>query len=76
MQLNPPQIGQTYVSRIEPKLIVYIVDVSIMDPEGNTDPNFIVEGCDPAYKDDTLNAYGYDFDADSWSKHDFKLVSS
>jgi len=75
MHLKPPQIGQTYASRIEPSLIVYVVDVSLMGSEDNSDTSFIVEGCDPTYKDDTLNAYGYDFDADSWTKHNFILVS-
>ena len=75
MQLKPPKIGQTYASRNDPTLIVYVVDVSIIDPDDINGADFIVEGCDPAYKDDTLNAYGYDFDAESWSNHDFKLVS-
>jgi hypothetical protein len=75
MQLKPPEIGQTYVSRSDPNLIVYVVDVNLIEADDNNEENFYVEGCDPAYKDDTLNAYGYDFDVDSWNKHDFTLVS-
>jgi len=75
MQLKPPEIGQTYISRTAPILIVYVVDVSVVEADDNTEVNFCVEGCDPAYKDDTLNAYGYDFDVDSWTNHDFTLVS-
>jgi hypothetical protein len=75
MSSKLPQIGQTYVSRIDPALIVYVVDAGDLEADGNNEADFFVEGCDPAYKDDTRNADGYDFDADSWIKHDFVLVS-
>jgi hypothetical protein len=74
MQSKPPQIGQTYVSRLDPALIVYVVDVNVFESSESTNAGFFVEGCDPAYKDDTVHAYGYDFDADNWTKHDFTLV--
>lgn len=74
MQSNPPQIGQTYISRTDPTLIVYVVDVNVSKSGEDSNAGFFVEGCDPAYKDDTMNAYGYDFDADNWVKHDFTLV--
>ena len=75
MSSKPPLIGQTYVSRTDPKLIVYVVDVNVIEVGEVSDAGFIVEACDPAYKDDTRNAYGYDFDADTWGKHDFVLVT-
>jgi len=74
MQNKPPQIGQTYVSSTTPTLIVYVVDVNVLDAGENADAGFFVEGCDPAYKDDVTNAYGYDFDAENWNKHNFTLV--
>jgi hypothetical protein len=73
MQIEPPLIGQTYVSRSNPDLIVYVVDV--IASEADEDFAFIVEGCDPAYKDDTTNADGCEITADVWEKHDFLLVS-
>jgi hypothetical protein len=73
MQIEPPLIGQTYVSRSNPDLIVYVVDV--IASEADEDFAFIVEGCDPAYKDDTTNADGCEITADVWEKHDFILVS-
>lgn len=76
METRPPQIGQTYVSRTDPTLIVYVVDVNVFEAGEGADAGFFVEGCDPAYKDDTTNAYGYDFDADNWLKHDFTLLSA
>lgn len=74
MQFKLPQIGQTYVSGTDPGLIVYVVDVNVFESGENTNAGFFVEACDPAYKDDTTNAYGYDFDADNWTKHDFILM--
>ena len=74
MQIKPPQIGQTYVSRTDPKLAIYVVDVIAPDEDDDDDTEFIVEGCDPAYKDDTMNADGYEFTADVWAGHDFALV--
>jgi hypothetical protein len=74
MQIKPPQIGQTYISRTNPKLIVYIVDVTVPDADEDDDTEFIVEGCDPAYKDDTWNADGCEFTSDVWAKHDFALL--
>ena len=73
MQIKPPQIGQTYISSINPKLVVYVVDVIEADESDHGD--FIVEGCDPAYKDDTMNADGYDISADIWVKNKFTLVA-
>jgi hypothetical protein len=71
--LAKPIIGQTYVSRSNPDLIIYVVNV--IDSEADEDFAFIVEGCNPAYKDDTTNADGYEITADVWEKHDFMLVS-
>jgi hypothetical protein len=72
---KPPEIGQTYVSRIKPELMVYVVDVVYGQDGEAADPGFIVEACDPAYKDDTDNADGYDITDDVWLKHDFVLVT-
>jgi hypothetical protein len=74
MKNIPPQIGQTYVSRTDPALTVYVVEVSNIEADESTGASFFVEGCDPVYKDDTENAYGYDFDDENWLKHDFVLV--
>ena len=68
-----PLIGQTYASRATPELIIYVVDV--IDSELDDDIDFIVEACDPAYKDDTDNADGYEITAEVWESHDFALVS-
>ena len=68
-----PLIGQTYVSRTTPDLTVYVVDV--IDSELDDDIAFIVEACDPAYKEDTVNADGYEITAEVWDKHDFVLVA-
>lgn len=73
MLTKQPIIGQTYVSRTNPDLIIYVVDV--IDSEEDEEFAFIVEGCDPAYKDDITNADGYEITADVWEKHDFILVS-
>ncbi len=74
MQIKPPQIGKTYRSRTAPDLLIYVVDVTVPDADVDDDTPFIVEGCDPAYKDDTWNADGLEFTADVWAKHDFALV--
>lgn len=75
MQITPPLIGQTYISRTDPKLIIYVVDVVMSGADGDSDITFIVEGCDPAYKDDTENADGYELTDSVWAKHEFTLVS-
>jgi hypothetical protein len=75
MLIKPPEIGQTYVSRIKPELTVYVVDVVFDQDDEHADPGFIVEACDPAYKDDTDNADGYDISHDVWLKHDFVPVT-
>jgi len=74
MATIPPMIGNTYVSRTTPSLTVYVVDVNVFETDNAENACFVVEGCDPAYKDDTANAYGYDFDAETWAKHDFMPV--
>jgi hypothetical protein len=74
MQIKPPQIGQTYLSRTDPDLLIYVVDVTYPDADDDVDTEFLVEGCDPAYKDDTYNADGLEFTADVWASHDFVLV--
>lgn len=74
MQIKPPQIGQTYVSRTDPNLIVYVVEVNTHEVIGDSNIEFTVECCDPAYKDDVTNADGYEFTSDVWQKHDFSLV--
>lgn len=68
-------IGQTYISRTDPNLIIYVVDVTVPQADEDTDIDFIVEGCDPAYKDDIRNADGCEITNDVWVKHDFTLVS-
>lgn len=75
MQINPPQIGQTYISSTDPKLVIYVVDVNVPEDDGDADTSFIVEGCDPAYKDDTDNADGYELTSAVWVKHGFTLLS-
>jgi hypothetical protein len=75
MQIKPPQVGQTYVSRTEPSLSIYVVHVSFSETDGNSESAFVVEGCDPAYKDDTMNADGCEITSDVWAEHDFSLVT-
>jgi hypothetical protein len=75
MQIKLPQIGQTYISGVNPKLVVYVVDVIVIETDEGDDTDFIVEGCDPAYKDDTRNADGYDITADVWFKNNFTLAA-
>jgi hypothetical protein len=68
-----PLIGQTYVSRTTPDLSIYVVDV--IDSGLDDDIAFIVEACDPAYKEDTANADGYEITAEVWQRHDFVPVA-
>ncbi len=75
MAIKPPQIGRTYRSGTDPELIIYVVDVTIPAANDVADTEFLVEGCDPAYKDDTDNADGCEFTADVWAKHEFTPVS-
>ena len=76
MAIELPQIGQTYVSNTDPSLIVYVVDVvTAADVNEDLGTPFIVEGCDPAYKDDIDNADGFELTAEVWKKHDFTLVT-
>jgi hypothetical protein len=75
MQIKPPKIGQTYFSRTAPNPLIYVVDVTYPDASEDSDTEFIVEGCDPAYQDDTINADGLEFTADVWAKYNFTLVS-
>ena len=71
MKINPPQIGKTYISSTEPNLVIYVVDVNVSEDDEDADTAFIVEGCDPAYKDDTENADGYELTSAVWEKHGF-----
>lgn len=73
MKIKQPLVGQTYVSSTSPDLVIYVVDVIDSDPD--MDADFIVEGCDPAYKDDIDNADGCEITADVWENHGFVLVS-
>ena len=76
MTFETPQVGQTYVSKIDSSLVVYVVDVVIPEEAGeDLGTPFIVEGCDPAYKEDTENADGFELTAEVWKKHNFELVS-
>jgi hypothetical protein len=75
MQIAPPKIGQTYCSSTDPKLIIYVVDVIDFAEDADSDIAFIVEGCDPAYQDDTMNADGCEITSDVWAKHNFIPVS-
>ena len=75
MAIEAPQVGRTYVSRINPSMLIYVVDVVIPDVDEDIGTTFIVEVCDPAYKDDIENADGLELTAETWKKHDFKLVS-
>jgi hypothetical protein len=74
MQIKPPQIGKTYLSRTDPNLIIYVVDVTVPDADDDDEVEFIVEGCDPTYKDDTMNADGCEFTSDVWAEHGFILL--
>ena len=71
MRTSPPQLGRTYISSFDPSLSIYVVDVHVFENSKDANTAFIVEGCDPAYKDDSRNAYGYDFSAEVWVKHNF-----
>ena len=73
MQIEPPLIGHTYVSRSEPTMTVYVADVNV-EADDDADTLFTVECCDPAYKDDIWNADGFEMTADVWAKYDFALV--
>ncbi len=75
MQIEPPQVGQIYVSGIDPNLIVYVVEVNVHEVPGDANILFTVECCDPAYKDDFINADGCEITSDVWQKHNFSLVS-
>ena len=74
MQIDQPIIGRTYISSTTPTLSIYVVNVKAYGANDVFDTAFVVEGCDPAYKDDPENAYGYDFSAEIWRNHDFILV--
>ena len=75
MKIKPPKIGQTYFSSTAPNRLVYVVDVTYPDASEDADTEFIVEGCDPVYKDDTINADGLEFTADIWAKYNFIQVT-
>ncbi len=75
MAIEAPQVGRTYVSRTDSSMLVYVVDVVIPDVDEDIGTTFIVEGCDPAYKEDIENADGLELTAETWKKHDFTLVS-
>ncbi len=74
MQIEPPLIAHTYVSRTEPTMTVYVADVNVFDADDEENALFTVECCDPAYKDDVWNADGFEMTADVWAKYDFALV--
>ena len=66
-----PQIGKIYASQTDPKLVIYVVDVTSV--EG--DEGFTVAACDSTYKDDVQNADGLEITADIWAQHGFVLVT-
>lgn len=72
--MESPQVGQTYISRTDESLVVYVVDVVIPDVNEDIGTTFIVQGCDPAYKDDIENADGFELTAETWKKHEFILL--
>lgn len=74
MQIEPPLIAHTYVSRTDPTMIVYVADVEILESSDDANTLFTVECCDPAYKNDVWNADGFEMTADVWAKYDFTLV--
>ncbi len=74
MQIEPPLIAHTYVSRTDPTMIVYVADVNVSESSDDADTPFTVECCDPAYKDDIWNADGFEMTSDVWAKYDFTLV--
>jgi len=73
MKIKQPLVAHTYVSRTDPSLIVYVAKVNVFEQGEDTDTQFTVECCDPAYKDDIWNADGLEMTADVWEKHDFVL---
>jgi hypothetical protein len=75
MAIEAPQVGCTYVSQIDSSMLIYVVDVVIPDVDEDIGTTFIVEGCDPAYKDDLENADGLELTAETWKKHNFTLVA-
>ena len=75
MQIEPPQIAHTYISRIDPTLVVYVADVNVFETGNESNILFTVECCDPAFKDDIWNADGYEMTSEVWAKYDFIRVS-
>jgi len=73
MQIDQPITGRTYISRNTPELLIYVVDVKVYGDDEVIDTAFVVEGCDPTYKEDPKNADGLDFSAEMWRSHDFIL---
>ena len=75
MQIKPPLVAHTYVSRTDPTLTVYVAEVNLYEANDEDNTLFTVECCDPAYKDDIRNADGFEMTSEVWDKHDFMLVA-
>ncbi|MGA7595862.1 MAG: hypothetical protein WCA64_11770 [Gallionella sp.] len=72
--IKPPMIHRTYISGIKPDMMVYVANVNTTHSGENRAIGFIVECCDPAYKDDEWNADGYEMTDDVWAKYEFSMV--
>jgi hypothetical protein len=66
--------GRTYQSGTKPDMIVYVANVNTTHSGENSEIGFIVECCDPAYKDDLWNADGLEMTEEVWAKHEFTLL--
>jgi hypothetical protein len=68
MQSSPlPEVGNIYISKVDPSMIVLVESVALID---NEPPTHMIEGCDPA---DQANAdgMGFEFLSTEWSELGF-----
>ncbi|MDH4275044.1 MAG: hypothetical protein OEW08_08400 [Gammaproteobacteria bacterium] len=72
---NPPEVGKTYISGIDPNILIYVESAETIDADGDDPATFFVEGCAPSDKDD-MSGIGYEFTEEEWTAHRFTPYKS
>lgn len=75
MQITAPQVGKTYVSRIDPTLTLYVEDVLVVQQDEFGEGGFVATGCSPADKGNP-EALCYELLSDEWAEFHFVQVAA
>ncbi|OGT05244.1 MAG: hypothetical protein A2Z65_13575 [Gallionellales bacterium RIFCSPLOWO2_02_58_13] len=73
MQTTPPEVGKTYVSSKNPKIVVYVEDFipGGIDENDGEHYGFLVECCAPCDKGDMNSMSGWSLAESDWNFYGF-----